>query len=406
MYLREAVNTLCGHLAPTIAVVLSFAYLFLTGSIFFDLVHYISHRYSKSSIRFIQFLVRAHKAHHLYFDRQLKFNDKYRWQNNYIALPLELACQLAGSLLGWISAPWLKLAGPGWVNKELLGLVFTCEIVRTLFVIYQSGRDANHISYNSLPKDPHYFLVGPHYHALHHIDPKRYFSSMVRLIDWLLGTAYCLKKKRVTMTGGNGAFGRAMEKKLKQEKVACVQKLVFGKDWGYGDYKFTLSILAETDVLILAHGSKGENALRANCDSVIDLITLFLQHRKQLPGKVQCLPEVWYIGSEIEFHPSWGLPELQRYSHSKRSFLPYARRFYDDPSFLYRHIVPAVFHSRMGLPILSADSMASISMWWIRRGARYVPATYTGLAYANYFKFIYWIKPKGATMGKGKWSFL
>jgi hypothetical protein len=30
-------------------------------------------------------------------------------------------------------------------------------------------------------------------------------------------------------------------------------------------------------------------------------------------------------------------------------------------------------------------------MWWIRRGARYIPVTYTGIAWLDYFKFMYCI---------------
>lgn len=43
----------------------------------------------------------------------------------------------------------------------------------------------------------------------------------------------------------------------------------------------------------------------------------------------------------------------------------------------------------MGSAVLSADGAAKCAMWWIRRGARYIPVTYTGVAYLNYFKFIY-----------------
>lgn len=31
-------------------------------------------------------------------------------------------------------------------------------------------------------------------------------------------------------------------------------------------------------------------------------------------------------------------------------------------------------------------------MWWIRRGSKYVPVTYTGFAYLNFFKFLFKIK--------------
>jgi hypothetical protein len=90
--------------------------------------------------------------------------------------------------------------------------------------------------------------------------------------------------------------------------------------------------------------------------------------------------------------PFVGYSTLKAYSRSKRSFLPHARALYDDLSILYRHIVLSAFHLEMGFAIVSAEWAASVAMWWIRRGARYIPVTYTGLAYLNYFKFMYWIK--------------
>lgn len=150
-------------------------------------------------------------------------------------------------------------------------------------------------------------------------------------------------------------------------------------------------VLANTDVLILAHGSKGQDALQANCESVVRLVSLFKQHRQCKLSQKILLPEVWYIGSEIELHPSWGVYSLQVYLHSKRSFLPHARRLYNDSSIVYRHIVPAAFHSATGPLIFSATWAAWTTMWWIRRGARYVPVTYIGIVYLNYFKFMYFV---------------
>lgn len=46
----------------------------------------------------------------------------------------------------------------------------------------------------------------------------------------------------------------------------------------------------------------------------------------------------------------------------------------------------------MGPAIVSADWAARWTMWWIRRGSKYVPVTYTGFAYLNFFKFLFKIK--------------
>jgi hypothetical protein len=43
----------------------------------------------------------------------------------------------------------------------------------------------------------------------------------------------------------------------------------------------------------------------------------------------------------------------------------------------------------MGPGLISGKMAARIAMFFIRRGARYVPVTYTGIAFINYFKFLF-----------------
>lgn len=40
------------------------------------------------------------------------------------------------------------------------------EVIRILVVIVLEGKDSNHISFNTVPKDRDWLLVGPSYHAL------------------------------------------------------------------------------------------------------------------------------------------------------------------------------------------------------------------------------------------------
>ena len=47
--------------------------------------------------------------------------------------------------------------------------------------------------------------------------------------------------------------------------------------------------------------------MQANCDSFLALINRF----KTLTRHRQVAVEVWAVGSEIEFHPAFGIPELQ-----------------------------------------------------------------------------------------------
>ena len=150
-------------------------------------------------------------------------------------------------------------------------------------------------------------------------------------------------------------------------------------------------ILIDTDI-ILAHGSKDDSSANAsNCVSTRAIIELFDSCRRK--ARPQLLPEVWFVGSEAEIHGSWSQAS-QGYTESKRAFVPFARSYYDRETFLYRHIVPSAFASPMGPALVSACWCSGVALWWIRRGARYVPVTYTGLAYVNFFRFLFWIKPQ------------
>ncbi|KAI2869918.1 hypothetical protein CBS147343_7594 [Aspergillus niger] len=314
--------------------------------------------------------------------------ERYAKPNALIALPLELICQLLGSIIGWILATILSLHVKR-LDTNALSLVLVVQTIRSLFVIISNGQDSNHIALDKVPKDHSWAFVGPEYHSLHHIYPDRYMGSMVKLFDWVAGTAYSLKNKTVVMTGGSGAFGQAMEKQLLAEGVKSIHKLQFGKDWNNEDFSRVGPTLEGADIIILAHGTKGSDAMDSNCTSSVRLIELFMQHMSAQSQRTKVLPEIWYVGSEAELHPAWGGPEMVRYTASKRAFLPYARALYKSDKVIYRHIVPAAFDSRMGKAIVSADWAARCTMSWIRRGAYYVPVTYTGLAYLNFFKFLF-----------------
>ena len=117
-------------------------------------------------------------------------------------------------------------------------------------------------------------FVTADYHALHHIHPDRFFSSYVTAFDRLMGTACQIAGKRVAMTGASGAFGRAMARLLEREG-AIVTPLKHGVDFTADDPSPSDEILAASEILVLAHGAKGEDAMAANCDSFVALIERF-----------------------------------------------------------------------------------------------------------------------------------
>jgi hypothetical protein len=365
-------------------------YLFCTGSLFFDIVHHMLHRCTNSSHPLFQRLARIHRFHHLYYNRHMKFDKKYLRQNIFQALPLELAIQMIGSCFGYLIAVLVMFEDQTRITQSHLWCLLGIQVSKTLVVILTSGRDSNHLTYDSAPKDPNWIFVGPEFHALHHVYPDRYIGSYIKLFDWIWGTAYTFRGKQFVITGASGAYGEAMVKELEREGVQRIAKLKFGTDWDHHNFEKAIPFLFACDVLILAHGSKGQDAVESNLQSSLRFVHLFKQQRR-LKKPNLTLPEVWYVGSEMEFHPCWGNADLQRYSESKRKFLPYARSLFDDPDILYRHIVPSSFQPSMGSAIFSGKWAAKFTMWWIRRGARYIPVTYTGIAYLNYLKFMYWV---------------
>ena len=135
--------------------------------------------------------------------------------------------------------------------------------------------------------------------------------------------------------------------------------LAFGRDYRYDDYTRLDDVLRETDVLVLCHGAKGELAMQANCDSFVAIIERFrsLTRDRRFPV------EVWAVGSEIEFHPTFGVPALRPYLESKRAFARHARGYWRDRTFVYRHIVPAAFRSRMGPGLMSGTTAVPLAVF-------------------------------------------
>jgi hypothetical protein len=360
-YIASAISS-----SPFPILVISFIWLYFTGSLYFDMVHYCLHKFSKSPYWILRRIGYLHEVHHLYFNRRLKFNERYLWQNMLCELPLELSCQLLGTWLGYLVAEAFSLTGPGFLSREIFHLVLIFEVLRSFVVAILEGRDSNHQSYSSVvPKDPHTFLVGPEYHALHHVNPSAYIGSSFRVFDWFLGSSYTLRSRRVTMAGLTGSFGQAMKRELQtRESVNCIHELSVAED-----EKRIAETLSNTDILIIS--------LENNCKSVVKTIDLFKAHHKPRPGCL-LLPEVWYIASSNQSSTS-----------VEKGFTDHARKYYDAENIIYRHILLQKYTSRFGTTFFGPDFVAKAVLWWIRRGARYIPITTPRAAISGCFKFFY-----------------
>lgn len=346
--------------------------LYIGATIVFDGVHYALHRCAASRRRILRMLAAPHAVHHRFLGTDLQFDERLTWPNIWIhRLPEWLVQAGATACAAWfVPVRWV------WCALVVQLVVFVMTVARR-------GKDGNHPGLEVVPS-PRSIFVGPAYHALHHAFPESYMSSFVKLVDWAAGTGCHLRGKRVAMTGASGAFGEPLRQLLEQAG-ATVTPLRFGHDWTYQDYDRIDRTLESADILVLAHGAKGPLAMQANCDSFVALVERFVARHAGAPIPV----EVWAVGSEIEAHPAWGNAELQGYLESKRAYARHAWRYFRDRRFTYRHIVPSAFRSRMGPGLISGRTAARIALCFIRRGFRYVPVTYTGVALVNYWKFAF-----------------
>jgi monoglucosyldiacylglycerol epimerase len=358
---------------PLARLLLQAGALFVVATFVFDTIHHVLHLCLNSRHRWLRRLARPHLAHHVFFDRRLRHHDEVIVPNLLHHVIPEYATQMVVCAIGFTV-----------LDPRAVGLVMAGFTVLFGSAMIMRGKDFYHLPTPRVPVAHGTLLVRPQYHALHHVYPDSYISSYTTLFDRLMGTACHIRGRRVALTGASGAFGSAM-KGLLEKAGAVVVPLKFGVDYTYEDYSGADAALEAADILVLAHGAKGERAMQANCDSFLALIDRFKRHaqHRQLPG------EVWAVGSEIECHPAFGVADLRSYARSKRAFARAAAHLMQDRDVLYRHIVPSAFRSRMGPGLMSGRAAAAIAFWLIRRGFRYVPVTYTGVAFLNYIPFCF-----------------
>jgi hypothetical protein len=352
--------------------VLEAALVFIVSTLLFDIVHWLLHQWGKSRISLLRTFSRWHWVHHAFLDRRMRVHSELVWQNLVFHVLPEYLTSLAGTLIFLLVFPWPPVA--------LIAVLRTWMLAMT---IREEGMDANHMAMKRISGQQGLLWVSPSYHAMHHVHPNNFFSSFANLFDLLFGTGEQIEGRRFLITGGSGAFGSAMKARL-ERLGAIVETAKHGVDFGPGDYGRMRQKLERADVLILAHGAKGDAAWDANYTIFAGLIDLFIEVGR---GRLTP-PEVWALGSEVEFHGDMGLPELKTYSESKRAFARRALSYYRSPELIYRHIVPSSFTSAMGKGAMSADFAAAGALFIIRRGFAYVPVTLTTLAIWNYFRFI------------------
>jgi monoglucosyldiacylglycerol epimerase len=356
----------------------------------FDLIHLALHQcIGRPGV--LGRLGEMHQHHHRFIDEQLRVNTEHQDNNLWWHVLPENATGVVMSFV--FGAGLIAWGGPViGVPALILMQVFNLMGFVGNFVVFR-GADQNHVLKGKLPAPLARFWVMPSYHLLHHIHPGHFFSSYVPTIDTLLGLMLPVRGRTFAVTGASGAFGAPLCAWIERQG-GTVLRLKHGVDWTYDNIDNTNEALARADVLVLAHGQKRDDAMAANCDSFV----AFIERFKQLTLARLEPPQVWAVGSEIECHPHFGNETLKIYSASKRAYAAHARRYMRDRGILYRHIVPSAFTSPMGPGLMSGRVCAAIALFLIRRGFRYVPVTYTGVALLNFWKFM-WLPAAPAPAG-------
>jgi hypothetical protein len=350
---------------------------FVVSTALFDALHWVLHRWENSRFKLLRTFSSWHWVHHKFLNHDMQINPAYARANIWFHILPEYLTSLAGALIFLAILPWPPIALVVLIRTVMLGMT-----------LKEEGLDYNHMSMSRVGGQQGLLWVDNNYHAMHHVYPHNFFSSFSNVFDLLAGTSCQLKGRHFLVTGASGAFGSAMVAKL-TKAGGIVETGKSGVDFSAGNYSAMREKLERADVLILAHGAKSEDTWNANCVTFTDLIDLFTDLGKSRLAP----PEVWALGSEVEFHGDMGMAELKDYSASKRAFALRARDYYRSDALLYRHIVPSSFTSPMGKGAMSADTAVNIALFFMRRGFKYVPVTLTGLALLNYFRFRYFQKP-------------
>ena len=359
-----------------IVFLLQAALVFVVSTALFDALHWTLHKWESSNIPLLRTLSSWHWVHHKFLGLDMQINPAYARANIWFHILPEYLTSMAGTLIFLLTFPWPPIAAVAAIRTVML-----------VMTLREEGLDYNHMSMDRVGGQQGLLWVNNNYHAMHHVYPHNFFSSFANVFDLIAGTTCQIEGRRFLVTGAGGAFGSAMVAKLTR-LGGIVETAKSGVDFRAGDYAAMREKLERADVLVLAHGAKTDDCWNANYVTFRDLTELFADI-----GETRLAPpEVWALGSEVEFHGDMGMDELKPYSISKRAFAARARDYYSSDALIYRHIVPSSFTSAMGKGAMSAGTAVNIALFFIRRGFRYVPVTLTGLAVLNYFRFRFFQK--------------
>jgi len=306
--------------------------VFVVSTALFDALHWTLHKWESSRVPLLRKLSSWHWVHHKFLGLDMQVNPAYARANIWFHILPEYLTSMVGTLLFLLVFPWPPIAAVAAIRTVML-----------VMTLREEGLDYNHMSMDRVGGQQGLLWVDNNYHAMHHVYPHSFFSSFANVFDLIFGTACQIEGRRFLVTGASGAFGSAMAKRL-IASGGIVETAKSGLDFQPGEYSAMREKLERADVLVLSHGAKSEDCWNANNVTFREITELFTDIGK---GRL-APPEVWALGSEVEFHGDMGMEELRDYSASKRAFALRARDYYRSDALIYRHIVPSSFTSAMG----------------------------------------------------------
>jgi hypothetical protein len=183
-----------------------FLALHACGTLLFDLLHTFAHVLPRKNL-----ISRWHHFHHKFQGANLKICDQFEAENltNHL-VPEWITSLVPAALVAAYAAPL------GWAQLTALTFLVVRSIVFIVAGLIMKGRDSNHVELERVKVCKNWVLVGPHYHALHHVFPGQYMSSFVKVLDYILGTAAPRPAGRTfVITGAGGALGTAFAARLR-----------------------------------------------------------------------------------------------------------------------------------------------------------------------------------------------
>ena len=329
-------------LSETLVVLGLGAALLLLGTLAFDALHVLLHRWASSRWPLLRRAAGLHAVHHAFLDRDLCIHADL--------IPANVICHVVPEYLVQLAAT----ASLGALLQFPLSAIVVAVALETLvFALIMKptpGFDVNHRHIDRLQAyRPLYFCL-PEYHLLHHVYPDACFGSWVKTLDHWLATGTAIRGRRVALTGGATVCGGALRRGLLRDNPVVVIDNCLAEPPGE-----LARLLGEVDILVLCHAEHPGPPYR-------DLIELFYEVNRARRVPV----EVWAVARCSEFQDN-------------RASAEFAQTLFRAGKVIYRHLV---------MPANPAPGDLSRMQARIRKGYNYVAACWDATTFRHCLRFL------------------